>query len=173
MNEDRQYPIGRLVLPTTLSHEARAQAIDSIDSVPARLDEIVRRLGERIDLRYREGGWTGRQVVHHLVDSHTNAWIRFKLVLTEDRPTLRPYDEKKWARLPDHSCPPEQSVALIAALHRHWVSLMRGIPSETWQRNALHPEVGEMTLDALVANYAWHGEHHLAHLNLILQDAVD
>jgi hypothetical protein len=163
---DAKYPIGK---PSFTDGPAIPEAIDQIAALPAQIREAVARLGEsRLDTPYREGGWTARQVVHHLVDSHVNSYCRFRLALTEDRPTIRPYDEKAWAELDDaRSGAVDLSLDLLEALHRRWVVLLRSMKPEDFEREFVHPERGPMSLKTNVRLYAWHGRHHLAHLNLI------
>jgi hypothetical protein len=145
------------------------EAIEQIAALPTQIREAVARLGDaRLDTPYREGGWTARQVVHHLVDSHVNSYCRFRLALTEDRPTIRPYDEKAWAELEDaRTGAVDLSLDLLEALHRRWVVLLRAMNPEDFDREFVHPERGPMSLKTNVRLYAWHGRHHLAHLNLI------
>jgi uncharacterized damage-inducible protein DinB len=163
---DPRYPIGRFRPPTAMTPELRAELIAQIEEAPKRLREAVHGLGrEQLLTPYRDGGWTVAQVVHHLPDSHLNAYCRFRLALTEDDPTIRPYDEVRWAELPDALSPDiEMSLLLLEALHGRWVSLLRQIPSEAWARPFQHPERGPMTLDRNLALYAWHGRHHVAHI---------
>lgn len=145
----------------------RAGAIDAIAAAPAALRAAVAGMTDAdLDTPYRPGGWTVRQVVHHLPDSHMNAYVRLKLALTEERPTIRPYDEARWAELPDsRDVPVEVSLALLEALHLRWVALLRALPPASFERTLIHPEWPEpMSLDRLVALYAWHGRHHVAHV---------
>lgn len=140
--------------------------IDQVAAVPLRMRDAVAGLTPaQIDTPYREGGWTVRQVVHHVPDSHLNAYIRFKLALTEERPTIKPYDEARWANLPDtHSTPVSTSLDLLESLHDRWVRLLRAMKENDFQRRLVHPESGEMSVDNLLALYAWHGRHHVAHI---------
>jgi uncharacterized damage-inducible protein DinB len=120
---------------------------------------------EQLDTPYRSGGWTVRQVVHHVPDSHLNSYVRFKLALTEDNPTIKPYEEGRWAELSDsNSTPVEVSLTLLESLHDRWVRLLRSLTPEQWKRTFRHPELGEMTLEKTLALYAWHGKHHVAHI---------
>ena len=141
-------------------------AIDAIAATPANLRSAVRGLSEaQLDTPYRLGGWTVRQVVHHVPDSHSNAYTRFKLTLTEDVPTIKPYDEGAWAKLDDtRTTPIETSLAMMDALHDRWVRLLRSLGPADFARTLNHPENGIMNLDQLLALYAWHGAHHVAHI---------
>jgi transposase len=164
---DLRYPIGRFESRTELTPDERRERIDEIAAAPSRLREAVRGLGDaQLDTPYREGGWTVRQVVHHLPDSHLNAYTRLKLALTEETPTIRPYDEALWARLEDVRVTPiETSLTLLASLHERWVGLFRTLRAEDFGRTFRHPEhSGIQTVDWLVAMYAWHGRHHVAHV---------
>lgn len=140
--------------------------IDVIAAAPLRMREAVRGLSPvQLDTPYREGGWTVRQVVHHVPDSHINAYVRLKLALTEDAPTIKPYDEGAWAQLPDSRVTAvEVSLALLDSLHARWTDLLRAMSDSDFQRQLLHPDHGLMTLDWLVAMYAWHSRHHVAHI---------
>jgi uncharacterized damage-inducible protein DinB len=166
MEEDLRYPTGRLVRPESMTAEERRAAIATIAATPSRLRAAVAGLSDaELDTPYRPEGWTVRQVVHHVPDSHLNAYIRFKLALTEDEPTIRPYMEDRWAQLPEASrAPVEVSLALLAALHERWVEALEAITEEQWARTYRHPESGAHRLDALLAVYAWHGPHHVAHI---------
>lgn len=162
---DLQYPIGRFDFPGQLLAAQREGAITDIAETPRWLRDAVDGLSpEQLDTRYRPDGWTVRQVVHHLPDSHLNSYTRFKLALTEDRPTVRVYDERLWAELPDVTGPPELSLRLLDALHERWVYLLRRVQDGEWERPLFHPELGQMRLDELLAFYAWHGRHHVAHI---------
>jgi len=164
---DLRYPIGRFQTPQSTTPSLRAGWIDDIAAAPARLREAVRGLEEaQLDTPYRPGGWTVRQVVHHVPDSHMNAYTRFKLALTEDTPTIKPYDEAKWAELDDgKSKLVEESLVLLEVLHKRWVYLLERIRPEQFALKVLHPEYKwTMSLDSLLAMYAWHGRHHVAHI---------
>jgi hypothetical protein len=164
--EDLKYPIGRLVRPERMTAEEHQAAIATIAATPAKLRAAVAGLTDaQLDTPYRPDGWTVRQVVHHVPDSHMNAYIRFKLGLTEDEPTIRPYQEDRWARLPEAiSGPVEGSLALLETLHERWVAALRAMTEDDWARPYRHPETGAHRLDALLAVYAWHGPHHVAHI---------
>jgi uncharacterized damage-inducible protein DinB len=166
---DPKYPIGKFESRQSLSTEERRKSIDEIAATPRALREAVRGLDEKqLDTPYREGGWTIRQVVHHLPDSHLNAFIRLKFALTEDVPTIKPYDEAEWAKLPDvRETPIEVSLTLLESLHDRWVRLMRALDEKTFSREFRHPEHGAVTIDWLVAMYAWHGRHHTGHITTL------
>ncbi|PYP81720.1 MAG: putative metal-dependent hydrolase [Gemmatimonadetes bacterium] len=164
-DQDLRYPIGRSDMTTPLSAGERAQRIDDIAATPAQLRRAVAGLSdEQLDTPYRPGGWTVRQTVHHVGDSHMNAFVRFRLGLTEENPTIKPYDEQAWSELPDMRLPIDVSLRLIDALHERWVHLLRSVPGAAFQRQIFHPENGPMTLDAMVSLYSWHGRHHTAHI---------
>lgn len=164
--QDLSYPIGKFKYSGPLSAAQRASAIETIAQTPARLRAAVNGLSpQQFDTAYRPGGWTVRQVAHHVPDSHMNAYIRTKLALTEDEPTIKPYDEKAWADLGDTRLTAiESSLALLEALHERWVYLLRSLNDSDFARTFRHPEHGVRTLDWMVALYAWHGPHHVAHI---------
>jgi hypothetical protein len=162
---DLRYPVGKFAWPETLSRDELDAAIAEIAALPAQLRAAVKGLSpEQLDTPYRDGGWTVRQVAHHVPDSHLNSYVRFKLALTEDEPVIKPYDEAAWARLADSMAAIEPSLKLLEALHDRWVTLMRGMSNAEWQRRFTHPERGPMRLDITAALYAWHSRHHLAHV---------
>jgi hypothetical protein len=162
---DLRYPVGRHSSVKALTPDQRADCIMQIADAPATLRRAVAGLGERqLDTPYRPEGWTVRQVVHHLPDSHLNAYVRFKLALTEERPTIKPYDQARWAATAEMRAPVEVSLQLLAALHERWVLLLRGMGPAEFARTLNHPESGVLTLDGLLAMYAWHGRHHTAHI---------
>ena len=163
MEIDNQYPIGKFKRPALIDPGLRAELISQIEAAPARLRSAVAGLDDgRLDTPYREGGWTVRQVVHHLPDSHVNAYVRFKLALTESEPTIKTYREGLWAELPEAlSGPVEFSLGLLESLHARWAACMRQIPAESFARTLRHPDHGPMNLDQLLAMYAWHGRHHV------------
>jgi hypothetical protein len=167
---DPRYPLGRFEFPRTVPAEGRKELLRRLESAPARLRAVVAGLTDcQMDTPYREGGWTVRQVVHHLPDSHMNSYIRFKLALTEDVPTIKPYDEAAWAMLRDTEAPIAASLLLLESLHARWVTLLRGLTGEQWSRSMRHPGVtdfndGILRLDQVLALYAWHGDHHIAHI---------
>lgn len=163
---DLRYPIGKFSFEGTLTEEQKAKFLDDIEETPARMRAAVAGLTEKqLDTPYREGGWTVRQVVHHVPDSHMNSYIRFKLAMTEAEPTIRTYMENLWAELPEaKSGPVEMSLSLLENLHRRWMMFLRGLKAEDWKRTFRHPELGAMTLEKNLALYAWHGKHHVAHI---------
>jgi len=163
---DPRYPIGKFTFDGALSDAQRRQFLDDIEQTPTRLRASVQGLSEKqLDTPYRDGGWTVRQVVHHIPDSHMNSYVRFKLALTEDDPTIRPYMEDRWAELPEaKSAPIELSLVLLESLHRRWNLVLRNIQPEQWRRTFRHPEAGTMSLEKALAIYAWHGRHHVAHV---------
>lgn len=166
MTEDLRFPVGRFHWPEAVTAEDRQRCIDVIADTPARLREAVDGLSaEQLDTPYREGGWTVRQVIHHVPDSHMNSYVRFKLALTEDEPLIKPYDEAAWAHLGDSRATPiETSLCLLDCLHARWVNLLRDISEQGWKRSFRHPEHGAVTLESNLALYAWHGEHHVGHI---------
>ncbi|HEV2176257.1 MAG TPA: bacillithiol transferase BstA [Terriglobia bacterium] len=163
---DLRFPVGKFKWEGPITNQQRHHFIGDIEQTPARLRDAVKGLtGQQLDTPYREGGWTVRQVVHHLPDSHLNSYTRFRLALTEDAPTIKPYDEKKWAELADaRTAPIEISLNLLESLHHRWAMLLRSLKTEDWARTFRHPERGPMTLDQNLALYAWHGRHHVAHI---------
>jgi uncharacterized damage-inducible protein DinB len=166
MQTDARFPIGRFAMEKEVTPGHRRVWIGRIEALPARFRAAVEGLDEgQLDTPYREGGWTVRQLVHHMPDSHLNAYVRFKLALTEDNPTIKPYDEAAWALLSDSATtPPEVSLTLLEALHARWANLLRPLDEAHLRRTVLHPERGTMSLDAMLALYAWHGDHHAAHV---------
>jgi len=166
MSPDPRYPIGKPTLEEHLSDEKRRAHIATIAAAPAQLRAAVAGLSaQQLDTPYREGGWTVRQVVHHLPDSHMNAFIRTKLVLTEDNPTIKTYNEDAWSRLADvPNTPIEVSLQLFESLHQRWDTLLRAIPAPDFARTFNHAERGKLTLDQNLCLYAWHGAHHVAHI---------
>jgi uncharacterized damage-inducible protein DinB len=167
MNEDAKYPIGKFQWEDGLSEARRREMINQIAETPAQLRAAVAGFSEaQFDTPYREGGWTVRQVVHHLADSHLNAFVRFKLALTEDRPAVKTYEQQLWAELADaRTAPVEPSLAMLEGLHQRWVILLRQMSAADFARQFQHPEHGLMKLERLLAMYAWHGRHHVAHIN--------
>lgn len=163
---DPRYPIGKFHFDGPLSEEQRNARIADIAAAPGALRHAVNGLStQQLDTPYRDGGWTVRQVVHHVPDSHMNAYVRFKLALTEDEPTIKPYAEDRWAELSDtKSTPIEVSLALLESLHDRWVRLLGSLGPEDWKRQFRHPELGTVSLEKNVALYAWHGKHHVAHV---------
>lgn len=166
--EQLRFPIGRFTFPPSLGPEARQLAIAAIERLPGDLSAALATAEDAaLESAYREGGWTLRQVVHHLADSHINAYVRMRLALTEEHPTIKPYDEARWAELTDvTTLPPLVSIQLLEALHQRWATLLRSLEDADFARTLNHPEHGTMRLDQLLAMYAWHGEHHLAHVRI-------
>lgn len=166
METDLRYPIGKFHRPGTLKDDQRHECIAAIDQAPSRVHSAVKGLSDQqLDTPYRPGGWTVRQVAHHLADSHMNAYVRLKLGLTENEPTIKPYDEAEWAKLADAKSAIEPSLALLENLHKRWVLLLRSLKPADWARTIRHPEWDKpMSLDDQLALYAWHGRHHVAHI---------
>ncbi len=163
---DARYPVGKFELPKEVTPAVRQEAIEELDAAPSKVREAVAGLNEaQLDTPYREGGWTVRQVVHHLVDSHMNAYIRLRFALTESQPTIKPYDENEWAHLEDaRSAPAEVSLRLLEPLHERWVRLLRSMKTEQFGRTLVHPDHGIKNVDWLLFLYSWHGRHHTAHI---------
>ena len=166
MTTELSYPIGKFTWEGDATAEQRQQLIDEIAGTPARVRAAVEGLSaEQLETPYRPGGWTVRQVVHHIADSHLNSYIRFRLALTEDEPTIKPYHEDRWAELDDaRTAPLEVSLALLDSLHTRWVQLLKSLKPEDFARTFKHPEMGVVSLDKNVGLYAWHGRHHVAHI---------
>ncbi len=163
---DPRYPIGRFAPPATYSPELRSGFIDQIAAVPGHLRDAVQALtAAQLGTPYREGGWTVAQVVHHLPDSHVNAYVRFKLAVTEEAPAIKVYNEGLWAELPDAtSTDIAASLALLGALHQRWTVLLGSLTPGDFDKTFVHPVNGPVTLDRNLALYAWHGRHHVAHI---------
>jgi uncharacterized damage-inducible protein DinB len=163
---DLRYPLGKFHFQGTLSDDQKKALIGEIAQAPANLRAAVKGLSDgQIETQYRPGGWTVRQVTHHVPDSHMNAYIRFKLALTESEPAIKAYEQQLWAELPDtKETPIEVSLALLDSLHDRWVRLLRSIKSDEWKRTFRHPELGLVSLERNLALYAWHGKHHVAHI---------
>jgi uncharacterized damage-inducible protein DinB len=163
---DLRYPVGKFHFEGPLSDEQKGKLIDDIAQAPANIRTAIGGLSQQqFDTPYRDGGWTVRQVVHHVPDSHLNAYTRFKLALTEDEPTIKPYAEDRWAELADtKSTPVEVSLVLLESLHERWVRLLRSLQPQDWKRTFRHPELGTVSLEKNLALYAWHGRHHVAHI---------
>jgi hypothetical protein len=164
--EDLQYPVGKFKWDGSASEEQIRQWIDEIAAAPALMRAAVHGLSpEQIDTPYRPEGWTVRQVVHHVPDSHLNSYMRFRLALTEPEPTIKPYDQARWAELPDSlTAPIEMSLSLLESLHERWVILLQSLTPAEWKRTFRHPELGLVNLERTAALYAWHGRHHVAHI---------
>jgi uncharacterized damage-inducible protein DinB len=163
---DPRYPVGKFEMPADVSAVKREAAIGEIASAPEKIRAAVKDLnGAQLDTPYRDGGWTVRQVVHHLADSHMNAYVRWRLALTETEPTIKPYEEGAWAKLEDAAhAPVEVSLRLLDPLHERWVGLLRSVKAGEFARTFRHPEHGVRTLDWMLFLYAWHGKHHTAHI---------
>lgn len=168
MTDDLRYPIGPFQRRDGLGPADRATLIDQIAALPAQLQASVTGLDNaQLDTPYRPGGWTVKQVVHHLADSHMNAFTRFRLGLTEHEPTVKPYNEKAWAELADSTLDPALSLAILGPLHQRMVTMLRAVADDGWARVLHHPESGRMTVDTVLQIYAWHGRHHVAHITAL------
>ena len=162
---DLRYPIGTFDFNKEVPVKRVKTLIDQIEALPELLIRAVKNLSqEQLDTPYRPDGWTIRQVVHHLADTNMNAYIRLKLAITEDKPTIKTYDEAVWAKLEDSQLPVELSTKLLEGLHTRWVTLMRSLPSSSLDRELTHPDMGILTIKKLIALYAWHGNHHLVQI---------
>jgi len=163
---DLRFPVGKFHYDGSTSPEQQQAFLHDIAQTPAKLRSAVQGLSDaQLDTPYRPDGWTVRQVVHHVPDSHLNSYVRFKLALTEDAPTIKPYAEDRWAELADTKATPiEVSLTLLESLHDRWVRLLRSLTPEQWKRTFRHPEMGPMSLEKTLALYAWHGRHHVAHI---------
>ena len=161
-----QYPIGRFERPESITPELRKQWIQDIAETPSQIRAAVQGMSdEQLETPYRPGGWTVRQVIHHVADSHMNSYVRFRLALTETEPTIKPYHEDLWAELADaRTAPIQLSMSLLDALHQRWVLLLESMQPEDFHRTFRHPERGLMTLEQNLALYSWHGKHHAAHI---------
>ncbi len=163
--EDLRYPIGRFRPPPSFNSALRAEQFSALRQLPSALQTAVNGLTRlQLDTPYREGGWTVRQLVHHIADSHANAYVRTKLALTEDWPTIKPYDEAAWARLADSRLPIDGSLSMIVALHQRWIALLESLSDSEFERGYVHPENGRQSLATVLAIYAWHSRHHTAHI---------
>ncbi|HEY4051000.1 MAG TPA: putative metal-dependent hydrolase [Acidobacteriaceae bacterium] len=164
--EALRYPVGQWGCPATLLASERRSAIAILRELPPKLRSAVGDLSpEQLDTPYRPGGWTVRQLVHHVADSHMNAYTRVRLALTEDWPTIKPYEEGLWAKLPDAlQMPPTVSLDLLSALHLRWTELFGSLAEADWKRGYLHPENGRQSVEQVLSVYAWHSRHHLAHV---------
>ena len=163
---DPRYPIGKFTYNNPPTANERQKLIADIEQTPKALRAAIAGLTrQQMETPYRDGGWTVRQVVHHVPESHMNAYIRFKLALTEEEPTIKPYREDRWAQLDDvNTTPPEVSLALLDNLHDRWVRVLHAIKAEEWKRTFRHPELGVVPLEKNLALYSWHGRHHVAHI---------
>ena len=168
MASDPRYPIGQLKLPGRMDREQRARCFAALAALPNQLYDAVRGLdAEQLDTPYRAGGWSLRQVVHHLADSHVNAYIRHKLTITERMATVPAYDEAAWAEMVDANAPIGASLLIVQGIHTRLVDALRSQPERMFGKRAMHSEDGERTLDDFVATYAWHGAHHVAHITTL------
>ena len=162
MDDSLRYPIGPFT-PSggPLGPDTRAPLIERIRRLPARARAAAAGLDDAaLDTPYRQDGWTPRQILHHIADSHVNSIVRFKLALTEDHPTVKPYAQARWAELADSRLPTAPSLALLDGLHARWVVLLESLSDDQWARTVEHPEIGSISLDFLLEMYAWHGDHH-------------
>jgi uncharacterized damage-inducible protein DinB len=166
---DLRYPVGKFKMDGTITEAGRAALIEGIAQAPAKLRAAVAGLeAEQLDTPYRPGGWTVRQVVHHLPDSHLNAYVRLKLALTEDTPTVKTYEQQRWAELDDaRTAPVEVSLALLESLHQRWTLLLGRLQPADFARTFRHPELGLVTVDQQLSLYEWHGRHHVAHITAL------
>ncbi len=165
MSEDLRYPIGKFSKDIEITPELRKEFVGDIAALPANVKKSAEDLtDEQLDTPYRPEGWTVRQLVHHIADSHLNSIVRFKLALTEDAPTIRPYYEDRWAKLEDSFLPIEPSIKIIEGLHLRWTSLLSSMSDEDFQKKLIHPESGEWTLEQFLGLYSWHSRHHTAHI---------
>jgi hypothetical protein len=164
---DPRYPVGDFVEPVggVISLDERLSAIEELGELPGQLRNAVDGLdAQQLATPYREGGWTVRQVVHHVADSHMNAFVRMRLALTEDWPAVKTYDEAAWSKLHDSEAPVEWSLELVEALHARWVMMLQVLTAEQWKRGYVHPEDGRVGLELAVLMYGWHSRHHVAHI---------
>ena len=170
MTPDPRYPVGPFKsIGRPLDEDERARLIDTIAAHPAKMRSAVDGLDHaQLDTPYRDGGWTVRQVVHHVVDSHLNSYVRFKLAVTEDHPRICTYDQDSWAELPDASRDPiDSSLEILDGLHTRWVSFLRALPPEAFARLVDHPEIGDISVDELLEIYGWHCPHHEGHITAL------
>lgn len=169
---DERYPIGLFEYERQISEEVLHRWISEIEEYPAKLEKKIALLTEeQLDTPYRQDGWTIRQVVHHVADSHMNAYIRTKLALTEQKPIIKPYEEGLWAQLPDYSMPVNVSIQLLFNIHTRWVHLFRALlQTNELEKEFQHPESGTQSVRLLIGNYAWHGRHHLAHITNLCEN---
>ena len=165
--DDLRFPVGKFHPESSVYDQQKQAFLDEIEQTPAKLRAAVSGLSDaQLDTPYRPDGWTVRQVVHHVPDSHLNSYVRFKLALTEDEPTIKTYAEDRWAELSDTKATPiEVSLVLLESLHHRWIRLLRSLTPDQWKRRFRHPELGPMTLENTLALYAWHGRHHVAHIS--------
>jgi len=163
--DDLRYPIGRFAPPVLSEPAMRVDQISVLRLLPGNIQTAVSGLSHtQLDTPYREGGWTVRQLIHHIADSHANAYVRTKLALTEDWPTIKTYDEAAWARLADSNLPIDGSIGMISTLHERWVALLESLSEGEFHRGYNHPELGRQELGSVLALYSWHSRHHTAHI---------
>ena len=162
---DRKYPIGKFQFDGEITNSVTKDWINEIEELPSLLRAAVKDLdNEQLDTPYRSGGWTVRQVIHHLADSHMNAYVRFKLALTEEKPVIKPYDETEWAELSDYKLPIDISLSLLEEMHKRWTNLLRSLNPADMEKIFIHPDSGEVSIGKNIGIYAWHGRHHLSHI---------
>lgn len=168
-SKNLSFPIGEYVVPKEITAGHLRAWTEMIEELPAQLEKIVNRLTtDQLNTPYRPGGWTVQQLVHHIADSHMNAYIRVKLGMSEDNPTIKPYDQEAWVAMPDSEMPVAVSLGIIRGLHARWVYVLK--PFQAWDRTIFHPELKtSMRLDELTGMYAWHGAHHLAHIKGLVE----
>lgn len=166
---DNRYPIGTFKAKESYSIEEIANLINDIEALPTKIEEAIENMNDaQLDTPYREGGWTVRQVVHHLPDSHMNAYVRMKWTITEDQPRIKAYDEKAWATTPETKLAPSISIDFLKSLHTKWAALMRGLSEGDLSRAFIHPDTNKsVKMDRMIGLYAWHGNHHLAHITTL------
>ncbi len=165
MSEDLRYPIGKFDRNFEFTPELKHKFINDIAGLPKEIESAVENLNDaQLDTPYRPEGWTVRQTIHHIADSHLNSMVRFKLALTEDAPTIRPYYEDRWANLEDSKLPLDASLKIVDGLHSRWTTLLTSMSDADFQRKLIHPESGEWTLAQMLGLYSWHGRHHTAHI---------
>ena len=169
---DPRYPVGKFEKPERVTKADRLAAVAAIAAMPGKLAEALEGLDEKqLDTPYREGGWTVRQLVHHIADSHMNALLRVRLALTEEWPTITAYNEKAWAELADSTgAPPAWSAAILENVHARWVMMLESLTEEQWQRGFKHPERGPSTIEMATLLYAWHSRHHVAHITRLREN---
>lgn len=165
MSEDLRFPIGKFDASGEVTPETRRKFIRTISELPEKIAEAVKDLDdERLDTEYRPEGWTVRQTIHHVADSHLNAFCRFKLALTEEKPTIRPYYEDRWAKLKDSEMPIDASLNIIEGVHKRWAALLEAMSDADFKKELIHPDSGELTLEKMLGLYDWHSKHHTAHI---------
>ena len=168
--DDLRFPVGKFDKSVEMTPEMRAEFIQIIADLPKKLAEGVEGLNEeQLDTPYRPDGWTLRQTVHHVADSHMNSLTRFKLALTEENPTIRPYYEDRWAELADNKLPVKVSLKIIEGVHQRWTALLESLTDEDFQKPLMHPDSGQWSVEGFLALYAWHSRHHTAHITRLRQ----